>query len=77
MVRSINKQIKYIKIHIGELTHVERVSVLQMIFDSSMDNKYIIEKPTGIQVSFDKIPEELIPNIYAYVKSKMVDDTTE
>ena len=71
---TIKSQVGYINRHVGELTHSEKVLVLQMIFDSTLDNKHIDEKPTGTQVSFDQMSPELIGSIYTYVYGRMEHD---
>jgi DNA polymerase III alpha subunit (gram-positive type) len=62
--------INYICDNVNELEHETRVSVLQMIFNSSSRCK-IKEKGSGVQIKISDLSESLIIKLHSYIHEKI------
>ena len=60
---------QYISENINELSHEHKISVLQLVFNSSIRNK-IKEKGNGVQIKYDDIDNDLLTKVYLFVVEK-------
>lgn len=68
---SVADIIKYIKYNVGELSNQERMDILQMIVNSSIDDNKIQTKGDGTQIKFRDMPKDLIYRIHTYIQNKL------
>ena len=73
--KKITTYVGYIQKNIGELNHNEKISILQNILNSSIDEKKIQEKGNGTQVKFRDLTPEIIEEIYNFIIQKVQEKT--
>ena len=66
-------QILFINKNISELSNADYIGILQILLNSTIDEKKIQEKGGGTQIKYKDIPPEIINNIYEYVNYRLKD----
>ena len=69
--------INYIDKYIDELNINEKLNIYKMIMEYSINENLIIEKGTGIEIKFKHLSQELITNIYNFIKFKIINKQSE
>jgi len=66
-------QILFINKNISELSNADYIGILQILLNSTIDEKKIQEKGGGTQIKYKDIPPEIINNIYDFVNYRLKD----
>ena len=64
------EMINYIKNNVNNLSNPERLEILQMIINSTPDNK-IKSKGNGTEIKFNDLSNSIIINIYNFIFKKI------
>lgn len=67
----IINQILFINKNISELSNTDYIGILQILLNSTIDEKKIQEKGGGTQIKYKDIPPEIINNIYDFVNYRL------
>ena len=68
---TIHEKVSFIQNIVESLSIDERKEILQMIINSSIDDKKIQTKGNGTQIPFKYISESVIDNIYMYINQRL------
>ena len=65
--------IDFISRNVDNLTRDDHICILQILFKSPIDESKIKEKPSGTQIKFSDIPDQVLIEIYDFMTRKIAD----